>query len=100
MVEQDNMKLEVYQDILDNCKEMRPEHILDYIGEQISVLKNLEETRKRFREVNDKVKKSYIDRYETKHGVDLMEMHNGKYRELPYNSEVSLEQVICDVDEN
>lgn len=61
---------------------------------------NLEELRKRCREVNDEVKKSYINRYEAKHGVDLIEITNKKYREMPYNSEVTLEQVASDADGN
>lgn len=60
----------------------------------------MEEIRKRFREVNDQVKSSYINSYETKHGVTLMELENGKYKELPYNSEVTLGEVINHVDGN
>ena len=60
----------------------------------------MEEIRKRFREVNDQVKSSYINSYETKHGVTLMELENGKYKELPFNTEVTLKQVIAFVDGN
>lgn len=60
----------------------------------------MEEIRKRYREVNDQVKKSYIDIYEIKNGVSLLPLENGKYKELPYNSEVTLGQVINFVDGN
>lgn len=58
----------------------------------------MEESRKRYREVNDEVKESYIRKYEFKHEVTLMEISNKKYREIPYNKEVTLEEVISDVD--
>lgn len=60
----------------------------------------MEETRKRYREVNDQVKKSYINKYELKNGVTLLELEKGKYKELPYNTEVTLNQVITYIDEN
>lgn len=60
----------------------------------------MEEIRKRYREVNDQVKKSYINIYEIKNGVSLLELENGKYKELPFNTEVTLKQVIAFVDEN
>lgn len=58
----------------------------------------MEEIRKRYREVNDQVKKSYINIYEIKNGVSLLELENGKYKELPFNTEVTLKQVITFVD--
>lgn len=60
----------------------------------------MEETRKRYREVNDQIKKSYINKYELKNGVTLLKLSDKKYRELPYNTEVTLEEVITYVDEN
>lgn len=60
----------------------------------------MEETRKRYRKVNDQVKNSYINIYEIKNGVTLLELENGKYKELPFNTEVTLGQVIAFVDEN
>lgn len=60
----------------------------------------MEETRKRYREVNDQVKKRYINIYEIKNGVSLLKLTDGRYKELPYNTEVTLEQVITFVDEN
>ena len=40
MSEKDKIRLEVYQEILDDCKAMYPEYILDYIKEQIDILKH------------------------------------------------------------
>lgn len=60
----------------------------------------MSEERRRYREVNDQVKESYIKRYEFKHEVSLMGITDKMYRELPYNTEVTLEQVISDVDGN
>lgn len=60
----------------------------------------LEESRKRYREVNDQVKKRYINIYEIKNDCELLKLTNGNYRELPYSTEVTLEQIITFVDEN
>ena len=40
MTEKDKIRLEVYEEILDDCKVMYPEYILDHIREQISILKH------------------------------------------------------------
>ena len=40
VAEKDKIRLEVYQEILDNCKAMYSEYILDYIREQIDILKH------------------------------------------------------------
>lgn len=58
----------------------------------------MEELRNRCREVNDQVKNSYINRYEIENGVSLLKLTNGKYKELPYSTEVTLEKVISYVD--
>ena len=39
MTKKDKIRLEVYQEILDDCKAMYSEYILDHIREQISILK-------------------------------------------------------------
>ena len=40
MSERDKIKLEVLEGILDDCKAIYSEYILDYIREQISILKH------------------------------------------------------------
>lgn len=58
----------------------------------------MENIRKKYREVNDQVKKSYINIYEIENNVSLLELTNGKYKEIPYNTEITLKQVIAYVD--
>jgi len=40
MTKRDKIKLEVLEEILDDCKVMYDEYILDHIREQISILKH------------------------------------------------------------
>ena len=40
MSEKDKIKLDVLEEILSDCKGMYSEYILDYIREQISILKH------------------------------------------------------------